>query len=255
MVGFLSTDLETRWFQDSTVATRPNGGPGILRLGRNAGGVGWFASLFLGASLAACTGLRAFLPLLVVGVVSRHGLAGDFRVPPLLAWLQTDPALLAVGALAFLEILSDKTRWISAFFEVPLVLLRPVASVLTCLAVLNLPTVQMNFVAAMAIGLVFSLPLLRLKSGFRIFRGDEASSFFDPGLSLAEDILAGGAAVLSFYSPVVVFLVLLAVSFWLLTRVRLAAFRRARVEEEAERPAQATEVGYGPPQPGLRRPR
>ncbi len=47
-------------------------------------------ALATGVGLAAATGLRAFLPLLAVGLAGRHGL---LHLHPGMEWLESDPAL------------------------------------------------------------------------------------------------------------------------------------------------------------------
>ena len=63
------------------------------------------AQVAMGVGLAACAGLRAFLPLFVVGV------AGRLDVLPLsepFAWLASAPALTVFGAAVLTELLADK---------------------------------------------------------------------------------------------------------------------------------------------------
>ena len=208
--------------------------------------MGWFASIFLAACLAACTGLRAFLPVLEVALASRFGLLGAFRVPDDLNWMESDRFLVAVGLLAFLEVVADKIPWVARVFEVPMVILRPFAGVLVCFAVLQMPIADWNFILALAVGLLFSQPLLRLKTEFRLIRWQWNRAWVNPGLSLAEDLLAGSATILAFFHPVPVLLALLGLAFWLLTRVRLDLYRRS-MEPEAppEQPAEPL-TGYGP---------
>lgn len=215
--------------------------------------MGWFASLFLGASLAACTGLRAFLPLLEVALLSRYHLVAGFRVPETLRWLESDPVLLGIAALAALEILADKLPLVARFADWLVLILRPAASVFACLAVMRLPNMTWEFVAALTVGLTVSLPFLSLRSGTRVLAGGRTGGFLSPTLSLAEDVLAGVGALLAFWSPVVVFLALVAGGFYLQTRVRLETLRRNApppVVPATDEPPPAP--GYGPPQPGLR---
>jgi len=208
--------------------------------------VGWFASLFLAACLAACTGLRAFLPVLEVALASRFGLVGSFRVPADLRWMESDLFLLAVGLLALLEIVSDKIPWVARVFELPLLILRPMAGVLACFAVLQMPTVAWNFSAALAVGLLFSQPILRLKTGFRMIRWQWNRAWVNPGLSLAEDVLAAGATILAFFHPVPVLLAMLGLAFWLLTRVRLDLYRRSMEPDAKPAEPAGSLIGYGP---------
>ncbi len=209
--------------------------------------MGWFGSIFLAACVTACTGLRAFLPLFIVTMVSREGLAGTFRIPEPLRWLESEHAILVLGGLALLEVLADKTPLVARLFEVPLVLLRPVAGVLACFSVLRLPTAGMNATAALALGLLFSQPLLRLKTSFRMIRWRQNRTFVHPVLSLAEDVLVGLSTLVAFFHPVPVLLALVGLAFWMLTRVRLDLFRRSQGLEDTGRSSRTPPpTGYGP---------
>ena len=68
-----------------------------------AGGI--LLQVAMGVSLAACAGLRAFLPLLVVGAFGRLGfvpLTGAFE------WLSSWPALAVFGVAVVVELAADK---------------------------------------------------------------------------------------------------------------------------------------------------
>lgn len=219
--------------------------------------MGWFASVFIAMCLAATTGLRAFLPLFLLAVMSNQSLIGDWRVPEQFAWAQSNAFIAVLGVLALLEIVADKASGVAKFIDPLVLFVRPVASVFTCMMVLKMPTVGANFLVGMAIGLLFGLPVLRLKGGYRMMKGAQASNYFDVGLSLAEDILTTAAVYLSFLSPVVVFVVILVVAFWLETRVRLQAVRAgerggAVAGAGALRSGAQGRVGYGVPPAGAK---
>jgi hypothetical protein len=57
----------------------------------------------LGIGLAAATGFRVFVPLLVAGLAAR---AGWVPLTESFAWLQSTPALVALSTAAVLEILA-----------------------------------------------------------------------------------------------------------------------------------------------------
>ena len=86
---------------------------------------GWIIALFTGVGIAAACGLRAFLPLLAVGVAARAGLihlhAGS-------EWLAGDRALWALGVAAALEIAGDKIPVVDHALDAIGTLLRPVAA-------------------------------------------------------------------------------------------------------------------------------
>ena len=60
-------------------------------------------SVALGIGLAAATGFRVFIPLLVAGLAAR---AGWLPLTESFAWLQSTPALVALGTAAVLETLT-----------------------------------------------------------------------------------------------------------------------------------------------------
>jgi hypothetical protein len=64
--------------------------------------------LFVGAAgilLAASAGLRAFLPLLGLGVASR---VLDWPIAQSMEWVATDAGLIGLGVAALVEIAADK---------------------------------------------------------------------------------------------------------------------------------------------------
>jgi hypothetical protein len=63
---------------------------------------GLLFSVALGIGLAAATGFRVFIPLLVAGLAAR---AGWVPLTESFAWLQSTPALVALGTAAAVEIL------------------------------------------------------------------------------------------------------------------------------------------------------
>jgi hypothetical protein len=91
-------------------------------------------ALVSGVGIAAATGLRAFLPLLAVGLAGRAGLL------PLRAdaqWLASDPALWALGAATALEIAGDKVPAVDHALDAIGTVLRPVAAWVATYAVLS----------------------------------------------------------------------------------------------------------------------
>jgi hypothetical protein len=64
-------------------------------------GLSYFLPAALGISLAAATGFRVFLPLLILGLAVR---AGYVPVTDTFAWVSSTPALLMLGIAAITEI-------------------------------------------------------------------------------------------------------------------------------------------------------
>src|SRR5260370_1645180 len=67
--------------------------------------VEFLPALGLGVALAACAGLRAFLPLLLAGILARMGW---LDLGPSFQFLASNPALVVFGVAGLVEILGDK---------------------------------------------------------------------------------------------------------------------------------------------------
>ena len=91
-------------------------------------------ALASGVAIAAACGLRAFLPLLAIGLGARFGL---LSLRPGAQWLASDPALLALGIAAALEIAGDKLPVVDHALDAVGSVLRPAAAWLGAYAVLE----------------------------------------------------------------------------------------------------------------------
>jgi len=98
-----------------------------------SGPLGMAMALCLGLGLAAATGLRAFLPLLIVACFSRFQLFGvDFA--PGFAWLETDLALMALFVAVVAEVVMDKVPALDSAVDVAMTAVRPVLAAVLVLA-------------------------------------------------------------------------------------------------------------------------
>ena len=85
------------------------------------------AQLAMGISLAACAGLRAFLPMLVVGLAGKFdlvALSGSFE------WLSGWPALTVFSVAVILELVADKFPGVDHFLDIIQTGAKPVAGAL-----------------------------------------------------------------------------------------------------------------------------
>jgi len=80
--------------------------------------------LMAGSSLAAFAGLRAWLPLLALGLLAREGYA---HINPEFQILTTTPVLIVLGLLTVLEFLGDKVIAVDHFLDAVGTLLRPIS--------------------------------------------------------------------------------------------------------------------------------
>jgi hypothetical protein len=168
-----------------------------------------------GITLAAACGLRAFLPLLALGLASRFGV---LHLGSSFAWLSSDSGLVALGLATVIEIAADKFPVVDHALDVAGTVLRPAAAAIVALGVLpHLPT-PIAALLAIACG-AGALGVHALKAKTRLGSTALTLGHLNPLLSLAEDgvtLTLSAAAVLI---PIAAFGLLLGV-LWLMLRRR-----------------------------------
>ena len=174
--------------------------------------VGWLLALAAGVGIAAACGLRAFLPLLFLGVATRVGL---IHLRPGSEWISTDLALLALVVATVLEIAADKIPVLDHALDAVATVLRPAAAWLAAFAVLGEWPSPWGQIAALVLA-GFTLGLHALKSTVRI--GSTATT-----LGHANPVLSGVEDALSFvlcWAVIVPVLAILSIALgaWLLLR-------------------------------------
>ena len=91
-------------------------------------------SVGLAIALAACAGVRAWLPLLLAGGLSR---AGFLELGDAFAFLSTDKALVLFGLATVLEITADKIPALDHALDALSTVLRPAAGALLAASVIG----------------------------------------------------------------------------------------------------------------------
>ena len=103
--------------------------------------------LVAGFGLAAATGLRAFLPPLLVGLLARLDVV---PLRPGTAWLESTPALVIFGTAVVLELLADKIPWVDHALDVAAIVVKPTAATLVVVATVT----DMSPLTATIVGLL-----------------------------------------------------------------------------------------------------
>ena len=176
----------------------------------------------MGLGLAACAGLRAFLPLLVVG------LAGRLELVPLsesFAWLATGPALVVLSVAVVAELLADKVPVVDHALDALGTLVKPGAGTLVAASVLtDLPPLP-TAVLALCTGGAVSAGVHLTKAKVRLLSTAATAGIGNPLLSVLEDVGAVIGSVAALVVPLLVAALFLAALVGLLV---LLAARRAR---------------------------
>jgi hypothetical protein len=173
-------------------------------------------ALAAGVGIAAACGLRAFLPLLVLG------LAGRFAHLPLdshVQWLTSNVAIIALGVATVLELAGDKIPAVDHALDVIGVAVRPAAAWLGAYALLvHWPEPWGAIVAVFLGGGALALHALRAK--LRLGSTFLTAGTMNPFISLGEDVMTLVLTALALLAP---FVVLFLVILWV---VALLRFRR-----------------------------
>jgi len=103
--------------------------------------------LMMGLGLAACAGFRAWLPMLVMGVMAR---TGHITLGPSFQFLASDGALIIFGVATVLETFGDKFIAIDHFLDAVGTLVRPVAGTILASSMFT----KMDPQTALVLGLI-----------------------------------------------------------------------------------------------------
>lgn len=153
------------------------------------------AQLAMGFSLAACAGIRAFLPLLAVGIAGRLGflpLEGAFGS------LASNEALVVLSVATVLELLGDKVPLLDHVLDAAGIVLKPAAGILLAAAPLAGMDPKWRLLFAVAAGSTVAGAVHLTKAKLRLLSTIGTAGLANPLVSAAEDLvgIAGVAAAL-----------------------------------------------------------
>jgi hypothetical protein len=189
-------------------------------------GLSWVAAISLALALAATAGLRAWLPLLVAGVLAKAGVAdlGDG-----FAWLASWPALTLFGLATVLEIAGDKIPALDHALDAVGTFVRPLTGALAAAAVLvQVEDPMIALVIGLLVGAPTALAPHAAKATVRAVSTGTTGGLANPVISFVEDALAIAMAILAFLLPILAGLLVLVLAFftWRWIRKRRAAARK-----------------------------
>ena len=159
-------------------------------------------SLAMGIGLAACAGIRAWLPLLLAGGLARWGV---LELGPSFQFISSDRALILFGIATVVEILGDKIPAVDHTLDSISTVLRPVAgSVLAASVLWQVSDPLTALTLGVAVGAPTSLVPHAAKSVLRAASTTLTGGLANPLISVLEDVLAFGLFLLTVLVPVLV---------------------------------------------------
>ncbi|HJS56539.1 MAG TPA: DUF4126 domain-containing protein [Vicinamibacteria bacterium] len=174
-------------------------------------------SVGLAIALAACAGVRAWLPLLLAGGLARSGF---LELGDSFSFLSSDKALLLFGLATVLEIVADKVPALDHALDALSTVLRPAAGTLLAASVIGRFADPLTALAlGVAVGVPAALVPHAAKSTLRAVSSTLTAGLANPVISVIEDALAVVMFVLAVLVPIAVVLVLLGVAFLVARRV------------------------------------
>ncbi len=187
-----------------------------------------------GLCLAACCGLRAFLPPFLLGLAARVHLAETLLGRPLLSpsfsWLASTPALIVFGAAVIFEVLADKIPALDHLLDLVQTVVRPLAGALVVAAALH----PVSPLWAAIVGVLAGAPLAGAvhlgKAKIRLLSTLGTGGLASPILSFVEDAAVVICVALALVVSLVAFLLVLAgvLVTWRLVRGFLRRVGRLR---------------------------
>jgi hypothetical protein len=188
----------------------------------------WVLPALLGLGLASATGLRTFLPLLMLALAARFGLFG-IELNEQMAWLADWPAIAALAVAAVVEFAGDKIPVVDHGLNVLGAFTRPVAGAVAAGSVFAGLDPTTAAVAGIIVGAPTAFAFNAAQGGARLTSTATTGGIGNPVLSLIEDVLSFLTVILAFLAPIlvpVVLIVLAVVVFRLARRMRERLYGR-----------------------------
>lgn len=195
-----------------------------------------------GTGLATAAGLNAYIPLLVIGMLSRY--TDLISLPGTWAWLDNGWVLLILAVLLVIEFVADKVPAVDSVNDVLQTFVRPTAGGMAFAAGSGAETITVENPAdlftqklwvPLLIGGLISLTVHGAKATARPMLNVATVGVAAPVVSTAEDVTSTGLSLVAIIIPVLV-IIFLIVFGWL--------FFRWRKRRRDRRNGQTVEIHY-----------
>lgn len=172
----------------------------------------WLLPALLGLGLAASTGLKTFVPLLMMALAGRFGwfgleLGGSF------AWLASTAAVVALAIATVAELAADKVPLVDHALSLFGTVARPAAGALAAAAAFSHMDPAAAAIAGLIVGAPTALAVHSAQAATRVASTATTGGLANPAISVAEDVGAFGGSIVALAAPMLVPLLLLLLGF------------------------------------------
>lgn len=181
-----------------------------------------------GIGLAACAGLRAFLPLFLVSAAARLGWVSP-GAP--FEWLSSWPALIVFGVAVVVEVLSDKIPLVDHALDLVQVVVKPAAGAVLAIAAFHDLSPEQRLLLGLVAGGGTAGVVHAVKAKVRLASTFATAGLGNPFLSFGEDVLSTVGTVLALVFPFLLLLLVATTALLLLLGARRFRLRAARLRE------------------------
>ena len=187
----------------------------------------WVLPALLGLGLAAASGLRIFVPMLMAALAAKFHLFG-IELNESMAWMTSNGAVAALSVATFLEILGDKIPVLDNALHAIGIIARPVAGAVVAGSMFAGLDPTAAAIAGIIVGAPTALAFGAAQGGTRAASTATTGGLANPFLSFLEDILSVGTVLVAFVIPILI-PILLIFLFWGVWKL----FRRMRRKPES----------------------
>jgi len=180
-------------------------------------------AILMGFSLAATCGLRAFLPLLIIGVAAKAGfvdLAGGFD------WMGSWTALACFGAATVIEILADKIPAVDHVLDAAGVFIRPLAGAVAASSLISGMDPLMGLVVGIIVGGTIAGVVQMIKGGIRLLSTGVTCGIANPVVSAIEDGAAVVTGIAGIFVPLLAGILIIAFLVYFFRKSRKKIFSK-----------------------------
>jgi uncharacterized membrane protein len=181
-----------------------------------------------GIGLAACAGLRAFLPLFLVSAAAKLGWIGP-AAP--FEWLGTWPALIVLGVAVVVEVVADKVPLVDHALDVIQAVVKPAAGAVLAMAAFGDVAPEHKLLLGIIAGGGTAGVVHAAKAKLRLASSVTTAGLGNPFLSFGEDLLSTVGTVLALVFPFFLLLCVAATGLLLVFAARRFRSRVARLRE------------------------